>query len=723
MDSDDEDNKPILSGQPTASTSRLPEEEEEEDVKADQLDSDSDINLFDSGSDGEDDENNGQLKYDNGRVRLERSPPPAKIKGRPYFASRCRLPTMQAFTYRHLLQEGPDGEAPVIDLYPLYQRDAVWPAAHAMDLMRSIASHFPVPALVFNSIVRNEETGKTTLVCMDGKQRLTSLMRFMSGKIQLVDDAKVPWVNEKLSDEKEEAMKIHAKATPGAYSKWKPLPAEDREHFDNIVIHANVYDELDSATEQLIFAKIQQGMELTEQEKLKALDSPWLGYGETIETEFISEPKGTIQRMMSKGQCERGKGYSLLLRVHLWLREGVALEDLTAATNGRLQKAVLDPALATPTDGEWRVLTDILTRLRTISLLQEKGDKLHPVFSFRPVAPVELVFLPLIVRKWYSEHDGVILEIIEQFRSAIKKKAENNVSLNAAVVTFAKDWIMLDHFLAFDKRQSLTNKYAADGRLSDAPAAPARDSPSPSPSPSSSSSSSEPLASLPPKPAAKAKPKPKPKPQPAVSVAASPRKRAAPDSAPTTAAPAAKRIASGASRPSGGPSKSAYKGGGGGGAMMSKKVAQPKAAPVVSVNTTARRNEEQGQRNRVLQGSSHATPEPSSAAWGKRPAAYQHPAPNPAPGNHHNYNRNQPSYTQQRPPQAEAHRGTYGNGNGNGYGGSNQSRQYPSQQQSNASHNNQRAAYDQGRQGQSNQFNWQTSSMPGRSMDPRRKDR
>lgn len=49
----------------------------------------------------------------------------------------------------------------------------------------------------------------------------------------------------------------------------------------------------------------------------------------------------------------------------------------------------------------------------------------------RPVAPVEMDFLPLIIEKWNDRSDGDLLEIIERFRSVVYATHGGKIMRNA----------------------------------------------------------------------------------------------------------------------------------------------------------------------------------------------------------------------------------------------------------------------------------------------------
>ncbi|KAL8278778.1 hypothetical protein RQP46_008847 [Phenoliferia psychrophenolica] len=589
-DSSDEEEQEAPPPQPVASTSQLPPAPATAKVKQEEVDEfadeDSNVDIFDRGSDDEDEDEDGRAKYDNGRRHREPTPEARPVPGRPFQKKRLRPYKMRTFTARHLVNMEPPG----VELNPAYQRDAVWKVPRAMDLIHSVMSNFYIPPLLFNSIQCDEDSERETLVCVDGKQRTTSLIKFMSGETQYIDDSGKAWVY----DDKLAAKNLTI--VTGMKKDYRPLPAEDREYFDKIVFQAAVYDDLDSLSEQKMFAKIQQGMELNAQEKLKALESTWKPYGDTVEDEYINEP-GTISRMMRAGEAQRAKGYLLLFRVWLWLRKEGSVSDISLITDLALKKHLQDPKIHPSNDIEWEFFTDRLDRLRNLSLLDEKDDKLHWVFSHRVVAPIELLFLPIIIHKWFPREDGDLLEIIELFRRKIYANFPGEIKTNAKVFNFAKAWILKFNL------SSLKKKYNNDGRKPNSSTS-ARPRPCIRSESVSSSSSAQPLAARIPAPAKSTK-------------------RPARDS-PPAAAPAAKRkVASG---PVGGPERGASTNNG------SSSMFTQKVQPVMSAQAKAKRTGEQEQRNMFLQGGSYASPPQANSGWGaKKPNDFQQPAPNPSP--------------------------------------------------------------------------------------------
>lgn len=98
-------------------------------------------------------------------------------------------------------------------LDPEYQREVVWDESRASGLIASLmrklpvkestqAEHFTegyfIPPVIFNvqSVLEQQPDGSKSLrtyrICVDGKQRLTSMQKFFEGQIGFLDSSSPP---------------------------------------------------------------------------------------------------------------------------------------------------------------------------------------------------------------------------------------------------------------------------------------------------------------------------------------------------------------------------------------------------------------------------------------------------------------------------------------------------------------------------------------------------
>lgn len=76
-----------------------------------------------------------------------------------------------------------------IDLNPAYQRDVVWTEDKQSALIDSLFRNFYIPPIIL-ARRSNDEDDEEPFVCVDGKQRLTSLAKFMDATVSKHADSR-----------------------------------------------------------------------------------------------------------------------------------------------------------------------------------------------------------------------------------------------------------------------------------------------------------------------------------------------------------------------------------------------------------------------------------------------------------------------------------------------------------------------------------------------------
>ncbi|KAJ7915835.1 hypothetical protein B0H13DRAFT_2658596 [Mycena leptocephala] len=151
-----------------------------------------------------------------------------------------------------------------IDLDPEYQREVVWPESKQIGIIDSIFRNFYVPPVIF--AVNTLDDGTETRTCIDGKQRLTSIFRFLEGLIPHKDSLTGDklWYRDNPDHRTRAAKKI--------------LPEKYR----------NMFDGRADADEREIFQRVQLGVALTPAEKLKVLNTPRAQFIRTLQDDFLN---------------------------------------------------------------------------------------------------------------------------------------------------------------------------------------------------------------------------------------------------------------------------------------------------------------------------------------------------------------------------------------------------------------------------------------------------
>ena len=127
-----------------------------------------------------------------------------------------------------------------LNLDPTYQRSVVWTDDKMMSLIDSIIHRYYYPPIILNLI-------NGYYNCIDGKQRITSIMKFLNNKIYYsINDDKI---------------------------YFKDFDEQSKEFFLNTQFQVCLYTELDYHVEVEIFRRVQKGVIMTTMEIMKSHNS------------------------------------------------------------------------------------------------------------------------------------------------------------------------------------------------------------------------------------------------------------------------------------------------------------------------------------------------------------------------------------------------------------------------------------------------------------------
>ncbi|KAK7470566.1 hypothetical protein VKT23_001990 [Stygiomarasmius scandens] len=147
----------------------------------------------------------------------------------------------------------------LIELNPAWQRDVVWGPQKQSQLIESLLRNFYIPPVVF--AVQQDEDGETLRVCVDGKQRLTSILQFLDGQLAFKDQWGQSW------------WYTIPEGSPSK-AKRREVPRRWKRKFEKKQITCVEFSDLRIGQEREIFQRVQLGVPLTIAEKLAAIASP-----------------------------------------------------------------------------------------------------------------------------------------------------------------------------------------------------------------------------------------------------------------------------------------------------------------------------------------------------------------------------------------------------------------------------------------------------------------
>ncbi|KAG2150495.1 hypothetical protein DEU56DRAFT_32120 [Suillus clintonianus] len=260
-----------------------------------------------------------------------------------------------------------------IDLNPIYQRDVVWPETKQIGLIDSIFRNFYVPPVIF--AVTKDDEGEPIRICVDGKQRLTSIQKFLDGLIPHRDvrTKKSYWF---VRSDKQKNTRLE-------------IPEEWKRRFAETRITCVEYHNLTPEIEREIFQRVQLGVQLTAAEKLQAISSPWADWISDLELRHVNVDNRGLASVL-EWDTTRGRDFQCIAQL-IYCCDGYPDHPLpTAQKLEKWLKRVDHPLPAFMVE-----INDVLSEFWNIAT----KDDLNAAFTEvdKRVAPVEFVFIGVVL--------------------------------------------------------------------------------------------------------------------------------------------------------------------------------------------------------------------------------------------------------------------------------------------------------------------------------------
>ncbi|KAF8342216.1 uncharacterized protein EI90DRAFT_1315573 [Cantharellus anzutake] len=319
-----------------------------------------------------------------------------------------------------------------IDLDPDYQRAVVWSEAAQSKIIESWIKRFHVPEILFRVIAHRDGERR---VCIDGKQRLTSLRKFFDGEI--------PYIDEKTGKRYYYKMRaVHQSR------KVKPLELSIalKKRMENKQIRCEEYHHITEAQERMLFERVQRGMTLTPAEKLRAHNSPWSKYLNSVLQEQVHDT--SLSELISFNPA-RNAEFLALVRLCFIMVHGLDLPrpPTDAALSTWLSKK------GRPTDffkEQLRKTMDIFNYIATSKDLCSKAfcssKELKPPKgavskASRPrYSPVEWVLTALLIARHTKETPQKLADAIRNFREELNRFHFGEKKFNGKVFDRFRSW-------------------------------------------------------------------------------------------------------------------------------------------------------------------------------------------------------------------------------------------------------------------------------------------
>ncbi|KAF8428363.1 hypothetical protein EV426DRAFT_587589 [Tirmania nivea] len=305
-------------------------------------------------------------------------------------------------------------ETPWLVLDPDYQRNVVWSSDRMSRLIGSLMSNYYVPPLIFNVKKVATENGSLRYqrICIDGKQRLSSIKAFVKGEIPCLDNRKRKWWY----------------CEGDGRGKRKLLSDAWKDHFQNLEMLCVEYNELKLEQEEELFARVQMGMELRPAEKLKARSGEW--------QKFTIEVENQYPDLMAKIDNKRGRAFQTLLTTFKIL---LTDDDNPVYSTGA---STLGPFLEKPQLLDesfkklvYRVFTAYYKVFKGHAHVFENNNYRHSV----KFAPIEFTGVALLIHRHPDRSIGLLAGDIKRMREVLREQRQelrSNSTTFKAIVAY-----------------------------------------------------------------------------------------------------------------------------------------------------------------------------------------------------------------------------------------------------------------------------------------------
>ncbi|KAF9446940.1 hypothetical protein P691DRAFT_672497 [Macrolepiota fuliginosa MF-IS2] len=284
-----------------------------------------------------------------------------------------------------------------IDLNPSYQRDVVWPDSKQVGLIDSLFRNFYVPPVVF--AVTKDEDGQVVRVCVDGKQRLTSIQKFFDGQVGDKDPVtkRLFWYT-------------ISETSRGVRNE---IPDKYKQEFAAKSITCVEYHGIDPSQEREIFQRVQLGMTLTAAEKLQAISSPYAEWLSELEYRHVTV-EGGLSHVL-EWDTKRGRDYQNLAHF-IFCCDRLPTEDLPTTQKLEVWLTREDP----PTESFKNDIEAVLTDFWNMATDRALNDAFRLIT--KRIAPVEFVFIAVLLYQLRGYSKEARARAIYHLRKSIREQ-------------------------------------------------------------------------------------------------------------------------------------------------------------------------------------------------------------------------------------------------------------------------------------------------------------
>ncbi|PWZ02025.1 hypothetical protein BCV70DRAFT_198306 [Testicularia cyperi] len=323
----------------------------------------------------------------------------------------------------------------IIDLEPEYQRGVVWPAEKQSAVIESIMRHYYVPPILLSMAKQdeNDPTQEQRYVCIDGKQRISSICNFLENKIPVKEPrtGRRFWYKEDLG-----------------MGRTPALTAAQRRKFENEQLTIVEFQDLNEETERDMFSRVQMGVTLSSAEKLAAHLGEWPDFIREMVKRFIDPTPSIVHDDLGKQRIvvSRGKDYLFMAQIALLILNDKSPQYVPSAAV--INTFLKDHAKEPPPRSLRQSMQRTLERYTALANHRKYGSCVEPatrlnsrgVTTMKPIAPAEFVYIAFLIYRFPQATVGQLYNLVEGIKNDVRPQFRD-VFMNTTVATALRRYI------------------------------------------------------------------------------------------------------------------------------------------------------------------------------------------------------------------------------------------------------------------------------------------
>ncbi|TKA52202.1 hypothetical protein B0A49_12075 [Cryomyces minteri] len=321
-------------------------------------------------------------------------------------------------------------DGPYLGLAPQYQRDVVWKQNKMVGLIDSLMENFYIPPIIFNrqEVKADDGTIRHKRICVDGKQRLTSVSKFVRGHIGCHDRYGKLWYYRDKVDEE---------GNPEAARRRLILPEDVKRNFRSKTFVCYEFSNLSPKQEEDLFARVQLGVALTPAEKLQATDGPWQKFARLFERDF-----GDVVKLTS---TDRAGGFQRVLECFnmiIEVQHPTAPNGVPRLRSGATKLKQLIDNTAALDDAAKSHFGRVFTTFKELAEEDPQTFKDNSYQHSKKFAPIEFVAVAVLISVSMDRRTRtMLLGDIRALRQYLRTHFKNEIKMNEKVWSAARTFI------------------------------------------------------------------------------------------------------------------------------------------------------------------------------------------------------------------------------------------------------------------------------------------